>query len=54
MCGYFHQFPPVAVGCSENIFTLTENEEVSHPKVIGQKIYEEFCKGNCQVEFNQI
>ena len=42
MCGDFHQFPPVAVGCSENLFTVTENEEASHPKAIGWKIYEEF------------
>ncbi len=43
MCGDFHQFPPVAVGRSECLFNPTEKEEeASHPKVIGRKIYEGF------------
>jgi hypothetical protein len=43
MCGDFHQFPPVAVGPSEYLFTPTETKAAaSCTKAIGRQIYEEF------------
>jgi hypothetical protein len=42
ICGDFHQFPPVAVGRNEYLFMPTKEEGMSHSKVIGGRIYEEF------------